>query len=62
MGRIKNRLIKRSANDLLARYRDRFTTNFEDNKKVLGEVARIESKKIRNVLAGYLTKIMKQVD
>lgn len=60
MGRIRNRAIKRSGVDLIRLHNGKFSNNFEDNKKALMETAEIESKKIRNVLAGYITKMMKR--
>nr|MBI4156367.1 30S ribosomal protein S17e [Candidatus Woesearchaeota archaeon] len=60
MGRIRNRAIKRSGVDLISLHKGKFSTNFEENKKALTETADIESKKIRNVLAGYITKLMKR--
>lgn len=40
-------------------YPDRFTTDFEHNKEML-ENANLESKWVRNRLAGYITKLMKR--
>lgn len=42
---------------LLEQYGDKFTTNFEYNKKVLKEILTIPSKKIRNILAGYIAEL-----
>jgi small subunit ribosomal protein S17e len=60
MGRIRNGQIKRSGNDLISDNRAKFSTNFEDNKAAVMDLADIQSKKIRNVLAGYITKMMKR--
>ena len=60
MGRIRNRAIKRSGKALISLHNGKFSNNFEDNKKAVMETAEIESKKIRNVLAGYITKLMKR--
>jgi small subunit ribosomal protein S17e len=59
MGRIKTTLIKRNVNKLIKNYSDRFTTDFEENKKQVIELADIPSKKIRNIIAGYVTRLMK---
>jgi small subunit ribosomal protein S17e len=59
MGRIKTMLIKRTVNKLIARYPDRFKDDFEENKKLVAEVAEIHSKKLRNVIAGYLARLVK---
>jgi len=52
--------IRRLAEEVLERYPDLFSTNFEENKKKLGEIAVITSKQIRNELAGYITKLIKK--
>lgn len=53
MGRIKSKLIKRTANSLLSG-ENRFTDNFETNKQVLK--TSMPSKKIRNQVAGFITR------
>ena len=40
--------------------KDRFGKDFDLNKKVVIEVAEIQSKKIRNTIAGYITRLVKQ--
>lgn len=57
MGRIKSKLVKRTANTLL-KAENQFTYSFEDNKKVLGKIT--PSKKIRNQIAGYIARIKKR--
>ena len=60
MGRIKTMLIKRVASKLFKTYPDRFNTKFEDNKLIVGELDQLDSKKMRNVIAGYVTRLVKQ--
>ena len=60
MGRIKTKQIKRIALQLVELHRDKFKTNFTDNKKIVEEFAEIPSKKMRNVIAGYVTRLMQQ--
>ena len=57
MGKIKTKLIKRSAEELVKQGID-FTPDFEENKKILGDT--MPSKKIRNQIAGYLSRKKKQ--
>ena len=59
MGRIKTQLIKRLTFELAKNYSDRLTKEFEPNKKVVEELLTESSKKIRNAVAGYLTRLMK---
>ncbi len=60
MGRIKTTLIKRTAEDLISQHIDKFTENFDKNKKILEEVAEIPSKKLRNTIAGQITRHIKR--
>lgn len=61
MGRIKTIPIKTLGDRLIEEHSDKFTTDFEKNKKVLESLKDIKSKKIRNILAGYITKEMKKM-
>jgi len=60
MGRIKTKLVKGLTNEVFSKYNDEFTTNFEENKKVIDSVQVGASKKLRNVIAGYATRLKKQ--
>ncbi len=56
MGKIKGKLVKRTANTLLEEGIE-FTGKFENNKKILGK--EMPSKKLRNQIAGYLARLKK---
>jgi len=43
MGKIKTKIVKRYARILLERFPERFTDDFEFNKRMLGNVAEIKS-------------------
>jgi len=60
MGRIKTKLIKRISLKLFDEHKDEFKPDFEENKKLVEEFADVPSKKIRNVVAGYVTRLVKQ--
>ena len=47
--------VKRLSTELLENYPDRFTTNFEENKKTILSIAIIRYKILRNKMAGYIT-------
>ena len=53
-------MIKRLGEDLLRQFPDKFCEDFDKNKEVLKDLLEIKSKKLRNVLAGYITKVMKR--
>lgn len=60
MGRIAPTPVKRAARKLFANYKDKFGEDFSKNKAVVAELAEIHSKKLRNVVAGYVTRLVKQ--
>ena len=60
MGRIKQTYLKRVAEKLQTEYPGDFTADFADNKRKVGAYTDITSKSIRNKIAGYLTKKVKQ--
>jgi len=57
MGKIKTRLIKRTANTLL-KEDIAFDGTFEKNKKILGR--EMPSKKVRNQIAGYIARLKRR--
>jgi len=57
MGKIKSKSIKRSAENLMKKG-IAFTESFEENKKILKST--MPSKKIRNQMAGFLSRLKKQ--
>ena len=56
MGKIKSAMIKRLGGKLTKEIE--FTENFGENKKILDKT--MPSKKIRNILAGYIIRLEKQ--
>ena len=59
MGKVRIELVKRASKELIDRYPDRFTANFEENKQFLKEIGFTLSKRLRNRVAGYITRVMK---
>jgi len=59
MGRIKTRQIKRVGNKLIKIKGDKFTKDFQKNKELVPLYVNVGSKKLKNVLAGYLTHLKK---
>ncbi len=53
---IKPSYIKSIGNELVAKQRTNFSNNFEENKQQLEKSAVIESKRVRNRIAGYITR------
>lgn len=52
--------IKRLSTELLEKYPDKFTIDFEENKKTILSLAVIRSKVLRNKMAGYITSKLKR--
>ncbi|HID47718.1 MAG TPA: 30S ribosomal protein S17e [Methanococcaceae archaeon] len=61
MGRVRQAFIKRAGNELIEKYGDKFTTDFDTNKKIVEEVALISTKRLRNRIAGYITSKIKML-
>jgi small subunit ribosomal protein S17e len=55
MGNIRQNYIKRVAIELVSKYNDQFTDDFDHNKKVVGELTDIKTTVFRNRIAGYVT-------
>jgi len=53
---------KRIASLIVSQYPDRFSSDFEKNKKSLDELLIFPSKSMRNKVAGYITRIAKRAE
>lgn len=62
MGRIKTKYIKRKTKEIIDKYGDKFTTDYEENKRIISENYKFLSKKIRNIVAGYATRLTKKAE
>jgi len=60
MGRIKTKLIKRISLSIFKKHKEEFKPEFDENKALVSQFADIPSKKIRNIIAGYVTRLVKQ--
>lgn len=52
--------IKRVSIQILEKYDDLFTDDFDKNKAVLEQVSIVRSKQLRNKIAGYITNLKKE--
>lgn len=59
MGKVRTILIKNVSKELMSKYPDVFTTDFEENKRLLDKYLEIDSKHLRNRISGYLVTILK---
>ena len=60
MGRIKTTLTKRTALKLFNSHKSEFSKDFEKNKVKVAQLTDVSSKKLRNIIAGYLTRLVRQ--
>jgi len=60
MGRVKSVAIKTLGDELIRKHGKMFSDDFEKNKGALKEIKPVKSKRIRNILAGYITTQMQK--
>ena len=60
MGRIKTTLAKSIAKKLVKAHVSEFTSDFNKNKELVSKYCTVESVKMRNVIAGYTARLVKQ--
>ncbi|HLC95994.1 MAG TPA: 30S ribosomal protein S17e [Candidatus Nanoarchaeia archaeon] len=60
MGRIKTALTKRLTHELMEKYGGEFTSEFNKNKEVVNKLVSVSSKKLRNIIAGYATRLKRK--
>ena len=61
MGRIKTAFIKRVTHELMKLHGNEFTEDFEKNKKIVNNLVSTPSNRLRNIVAGYVTKLVKKM-
>lgn len=61
MGNIRSQKIKRTAKELVAKYHQHLSTDFDENKILVNKLTNVMSKRMRNRIAGYVTTIMVQI-
>lgn len=53
---IKPTYIKTIGNELLEFHQDKFSNDFDENKKAVSSATSIQSKRVRNRVAGFITR------
>lgn len=61
MGKVRSKRVKRIARELITQFPDRFTADFEANKKSVDALTEISSPRLRNRIAGYVTRLLSSV-
>lgn len=57
MGNVRTEQVKRIAKELVRRFPNRFSANFEENKRVVSMLLQGATTKVRNQVAGYITHV-----
>lgn len=57
MGKVRIAAVKKVARELVARYPEKFTTNYDSNKTVMAELVDAKTKRLRNRIVGYVTRL-----
>ncbi|MCS7096024.1 MAG: 30S ribosomal protein S17e [Candidatus Bathyarchaeota archaeon] len=57
MGNVRTDHIKRVARELIRRYPNKFSGNFDENKRLVSQLVQGATLKVRNQIAGYITRI-----
>lgn len=58
MGNIRQTYIKSTVDALLRQYPNEFGADFNENKEKVEKLATIQTKEVRNHIAGYVTRKM----
>jgi small subunit ribosomal protein S17e len=60
MGNIKTSFVKTVAKDVFKDHADKFTKDFSKNKEVTKQLLDVKSKRMLNMIVGYLTTLKKR--
>jgi small subunit ribosomal protein S17e len=55
LGKVKTEHIKRVGKELMSRFPDKFSRNFDENKSAVDALTQGATTKVRNQVAGYIT-------
>lgn len=58
MGSVRTEAIKKLAREMVQTRHDKFSTDYEANKKSVDELIDSKSKRVRNQVAGYITRLL----
>jgi ribosomal protein S17E len=59
MGRIKTSFVKHIGKDLYEKHAEAFTADFSKNKSIVKQFIDVKSKKMLNIITGYVTSLKK---
>ena len=57
VGKVRIAAVKKVSRELIQKYPDKFTTNYEQNKVALASLVDARTKRLRNRIVGYVTRL-----
>merc|ERR1712029_67781 len=60
-GRVRTKTVKRASRALIEKYYGKLTQDFHVNKRIIDDVSVIQTKRLRNKIAGYTTHLMNRI-
>ncbi len=57
MGKVRPENVKKVSRELVERYPNKFSTDFQANKEALGSLIQVYSPRLKNRIAGYVTRL-----
>ncbi len=57
MGKVRTETVKRVSREVLRRFPEHFAGNWESDKQAVSELVATQSKRLRNRIAGYVTRL-----
>jgi len=57
LGKVRTEHIKRMARELVRRFPNKFSSDFEENKRAVADLVQGTTTRVRNQIAGYITHI-----
>lgn len=57
MGKVRTDTVKRVSRELLRRFPERFAGDWESDKQAVNDLVTTQSKRLRNRIAGYVTRL-----
>jgi len=57
VGKVRIAAVKKTARQLIALYPDKFTVDYEANKKTFEPLVDARTKRLRNRIVGYITRL-----
>ena len=59
MGNIRTSFVKRTSKELIETYEGTFTKDFDENKILVEKFTTVSTKHLRNKIAGYVTRLVR---